>query len=53
MKLNSFFDKQIASPRRVSSSPIFVPNEKKEQELLREITVLEAKLKQYLSLIHI
>ena len=47
MKLNSFFDKQIASPRRVSSSPIFVPNEKKEQELLREITVLEAKLKQY------
>ena len=47
MKLNSFFDKQIASPRRVSSSPIFVPNEKKEQELLQQITVLEGKLKQY------
>ena len=46
MKLNSFYDKKRPVSRK-ASSPMFVTNEVREQELMQEITVLEAQVKQY------
>ena len=46
MKLNSFYDKKLPVSTK-ASSPMFVTNEVKEQELMQEITVLEAQIKQY------
>ena len=46
MKLNSFYNKKLSVSKPISS-PIFVANEIKEQELMQQITALEAKVKQY------
>jgi len=46
MKLNSFYEKKLPVSRHISS-PIFVANEIKEQDLTQQITALETKLKQY------
>lgn len=46
MKLNSFYDKKLPVSTK-ASSPMFVTNEVREQELMQQIRVLESKIKQY------
>ena len=46
MKLNSFYDKKLPVSKE-ASSPMFVTNEVREQELMQQIRALEAKIEQY------
>lgn len=46
MKLNSFYDKRLPVSTK-ASSPMFVTNEVREQELMQQIIVLESQIKHY------